>query len=126
MEEAKVRPEAAIVTDIVRIGGSGDDDHLNEFTEILEFNAADMVQSWILDDQTNFGLRIECDLCHTLGIHFGNEDVSLALKVCINSYFLKKYNFLFLKINNCHFFLDSHDRQSIGNNTTIFNNIRHG
>jgi len=81
MEEAKVRPEAAIVTDIVRIGGSGDDDHLNEFTEILEFNAADMVQSWILDDQTNFGLRIECDLCHTLGIHFGNEDVSLALKI---------------------------------------------
>ena len=85
-----MRPEAAIVTDIVRIGGSGDDDHLNEFTEILEFNAADMVQSWILDDQTNFGLRIECDLCHTLGIHFGNEDVSLALKVCINFYFLKK------------------------------------
>ena len=82
-----MRPEAAIVTDIVRIGGSGDDDHLNEFTEILEFNAADMVQSWILDDQTNFGLRIECDLCHTLGIHFGNEDVTLALKVC--NFFLK-------------------------------------
>ena len=81
MEEAKVRPEAAIVTDTVKIGGSGDDD-LKEFTELLEFNAADMVQSWILDDQTNFGLRIECDLCHTLGIHFGNEDVTLALKVC--------------------------------------------
>ena len=75
MDESKIRAEAAIVIDILSIV------KLEDFTEILEFDASDMVQSWILDEQTNHGLRIECDICHKLGIQFINEDVSMTLKV---------------------------------------------
>ena len=79
LEESQARPEAAIVIDVLGI------DNVDDFKEILEFDAADMVQSWILDESSNHGLRIDCDVCHQFGIQFINEDVNMALKVCINT-----------------------------------------
>ena len=75
MEEATIKPEAAIAmeTQTFKIDG-------NLETKII-LDASEIIQSWFMDETSNQGLRVECDLCHLYGIKFTNEDVSLAIKV---------------------------------------------
>ena len=75
MEEADLLPEAAIVMESQTWS-------LQDLQESrLEFDASEILQSWLIDESTNQGLRIDCDFCHYYGIEFTNEDVYLSLKV---------------------------------------------
>lgn len=74
MEEAKTRPEAAISMATQSF-------QITELTNSIEFDATEMVQSWILDEEYNHGMRIECDNCHQVGLSFINDEVSMAIKI---------------------------------------------
>merc|ERR1712129_446203 len=52
-----------------------------DFENKIIFDASEIVQSWFMDETSNQGLRIECDLCHEFGIQFTNEDINLSINV---------------------------------------------
>ena len=75
MEESDIKPEAAIAME-------SQDFIINEdFENKIIFDASEIVQSWFMDETSNQGLRIECDLCHKFGIQFTNEDIHLSINV---------------------------------------------
>lgn len=75
MEESEKLPEAAIAMESQTFTLT------NLADESLEFDVADIVQSWFMDHQSNHGLRIDCNFCHQLGLEFTNDDIYLSVKV---------------------------------------------
>ena len=74
LSETQGHPGASISMDQVKI-------NLDQIDDFLEFEVSEMVQQWILDSQTNYGLRIECDHCFKYGLFFSNEKVNMRVKV---------------------------------------------
>ena len=77
-EDSTIRPEAAIAMESQAF--EINEDLLNDDTKI-DFDASEIVQSWFLDETSNQGLRIECDLCHEFGLQFSSENVYLTINV---------------------------------------------
>ena len=76
-EDSKIRPEAAIAMESQAFEINEDFDDDNK----IDFDASEIVQSWFLDETSNQGLRIECDLCHEFGLQFSSENVYLTINV---------------------------------------------
>ena len=74
MPESEKMPEAAIAMD-TQVWS------LNELANQVEFDSTEIIQSWLMDTDSNNGIRIDCNLCHQHSIEFTNEDVKLALKI---------------------------------------------
>ena len=77
MEESESRPEAAIAMESHAFEINEDFEQDSK----LDFDASEIVQSWFLDETSNQGLRIECDLCHKFGLQFSSENVYLTVNV---------------------------------------------
>ena len=76
MEDSQYRPEAAIAMESQAFEINEDFDDTK-----VDFEASEIVQSWFLDETSNQGLRIECDLCHEYGLQFSSENVYLTVNV---------------------------------------------
>ena len=74
LSESQDHPSASISMGNLKV-------NLEQIDDFLEFDVAEMVQQWILDPKSNYGLRIECDNCFQHGLFFSNEKVDLRVKV---------------------------------------------
>ena len=72
--DSHTHPEAVITMEKQNVA-------LEQIDDFLEFETSEIVQSWIIDDKTNHGIRIECQACYDYGLFFSNEEITMRIKM---------------------------------------------